>query len=221
VTIASTKLFIESQPVRAQIKRDFVALLKNSLKSWHHRDRSESDHRGDVARWLLRPETRLCPVISITLTKFTIATRLLHLSVYQVLPKIKPDIEALLHHSIEYLNQSHIPTTTKCSRSESLPTQLTEKLVTDMSETAYTTYDSLEDVAAKLFNRLIQNFSEALETKKHNIQIQSLLLDLLEIKINYVKVLPKEVEKNLENLSSSARLFITRRNQSNFHCLHC
>jgi hypothetical protein len=201
------------EPVRAQIKRDFVANFAEELTEIvgiRLIDQiQESIQRGDVTRWLLRPETRR-PYININNTNEVqaIATRLLHLSVYQVIPKIKPDIEALLHHSIEsILNQS--PTYRQLQSIPGLshvPTQLTEKLVTDMSETAYTTLTTfLEDpVAAKLFNRLIQNFSEALEVevqKKHNIQeIQSLLLDLLEeIKINYVKGIAEGgVEKSLE-----------------------
>lgn len=201
------------EPVRAQIKRDFVTNFAEELTEIvgiRLIDQvQESIQRGDVSRWLLRPKTRR-PYIDINNTNEVqaIATRLLHLSVYQVLPKIKPDIEALLHHSIEnILNQSPMYRQLHSVPGLSqLPTQLTEKLVTDLSQTAYTTLTTfLEDpLAAELFNRLLQNFSQALEVevgKEHNIQeIQSLLLDLLEeIKINYVKGIAEGgVEKSLE-----------------------
>lgn len=202
------------EPVRAQINRDFVANFAEELTELvgiRIIDQiQESIQRGDMARWLLQPRERLRPYIDINNTDElkAIASRLLNLSVYEVLPKIKPDIETLLHHSIKtiltqspmYRQLSIVPGMSQ------LPTQLTEKLVADISQTAYTTLTTfLEDpVAAELFNRLTQNFSEALGVevqKKHNVQeIQSLLVDLLEeIKINYVKGIAEGgVEKSLE-----------------------
>lgn len=201
------------EPVRAQINHDIVANFAEEITEIvgiRIIDQiQESIQRGEVARWLLQPETRR-PYININNTDEVkaIASRLLHLSVYQVIPKIKPDIEALLHHSIEsILNQSPMYRQLHSVPGMShLPTQLTENLVRDVSQTAYSTLTTfLEDpVAAQLFNRLIENFSKALEVevqKKHNIQeIQSLLLDLLEeIKINYVKGIAEGgVEKSLE-----------------------
>lgn len=203
---------VNLEPVRAQINRDFVANFAEELTELvgiRIIDQiQESIQRGDIARWLLQPGRR--PYININNTDElkAIASRLLNLSVYEVLPKIKPDIETLLHHSLETIfNQSplyrqlhNVPGMSQ------LPTQLTEKLVTDISQTAYTTLTTfLEDpVAAELFNRLTQKFSEALGVeiqKKHNVQeIQSLLVDLLEeIKINYVKGIAEGgVEKSLE-----------------------
>lgn len=125
-----------------------------------------------------------------------IATRLLHLSVYDVLPKVQPDIEVLLHHSIEtILSQSPVyQQLQNVPGLSQLPTELTQKLVTDISHTTYSTLTTLleDPVVAQHSNRLVQNFSKALQVevqKKQNLQeIQALLVDLLEeIKINYVK----------------------------------
>lgn len=212
------------EPVRAQIKHGFVANFAEELTEIVGirliDQAQEAIQRGDVARWLFRPESRR-PYININNTDEikAIATRLLHLSVYQVLPKIQPDIETLLRHSIEtILNKSPMYRQLQSVPGVSqLPTQLTENLVTDISQTAYSTLTTfLEDpVAAELSNRLIQNFSEALEAevqKKQNLQeIQSLLVDLLEeIKINYVKGIAEGgVEKSLEE-SEQIRQIVRR-----------
>ena len=201
------------EPVRAQVNHDVVANFAEEITEIVGirliNQIQESIQRGDVSRWLFRPETRR-PYIHINNTDEVkaIATRLLHISVYQVLPKIQPDIEALLRHSIEtIINQSPIyKQLHNVPGLNQVPTQLTEKLVTDISQTAYTTLTTfLEDPkAAELSNRLLQNFSGALEVevqKKQNLQeIQSLLLDLLEeIKINYVKSIAEGgVERTLD-----------------------
>lgn len=189
------------EPVRKQIKYDFIANFAEELTELvgiRMIDQAqESIQRGDIARWLLHPETHR-PYININNTDEVkaIATRLLHLSIYDVLPKVQPDLEALLHHSVTtLLNQSpvyqqlqHVPGLNQ------LPTQLTERLVADISGATYSTLTTLleDPVAAEQSNRLIRNFNEALQIelqKKHNLQeLQSLLIDMLEeIKINYVR----------------------------------
>jgi len=201
------------ESIRAQIKYDFTANFAEELTEIIGILLidlvQESIQRGDLARWLFHPETRR-PYIKINHTNEVkaIAGRLLHLSVYQVLPKMQLDIEALMHYSIEStLKQSPIYQQLQSVPGLShLPTQLTEKLVTDMSQTFYSTLTTFfeDPVVIELSDRLFQNFTEALEMevqKEQNIQeIQSLLLDLLEeIKINYVKgIAEKEVEKILE-----------------------
>ena len=213
---------INLEPVRAQINRDFVANFAEEITEIVGirliNQIQESIQRGDMAQWLFHPETRR-PYINVNNTDEVkaIATRLLQISVYQVLPKIQPDIEALLRHSIEtILNKSPIyKQLHNVPGLNQLPTQLTEKLVTDISQSSYTTLTTfLEDPkAAELSNRLIQNFSQALEVevqKKQNIQeIQSLILDLLEeIKINYVKSLAEGGIKRTLDESQQLRQII-------------
>jgi len=201
------------EPVRAQINHDFVTNFAEEITEVvgvRMIDQAQkSIQRGDVARWLFRPETRR-PYVNINNTNEVeaIASRLLQLTVYQVLPKIQPDIEALLHHSLQTIfNQSPIyKQLQNMPGMNHLPNQLTEKLAKDLSETFYSSFTTfLEDpVASELSNRLIQNFSKTLEVEvkqQHNVQeIQSLLVDLLEeIKINYIKSIAEEgVEKILD-----------------------
>ncbi len=189
------------EPVRAQIKYDFIANFAEELTELVGirliAQAQESIGRGNVARWLFYPETRR-PYININNTDEVkaIATRLLHLSVYEVLPKVQPDIEALLHHSVQtILNQSPVYQQLQSVPGlNHLPAQLTEKLVTDISGATYRSLTTLlqDPVAAEHSNRLIQNFSKTLQVelqKTQNLQeLQSLLVDMLEeIKINYVK----------------------------------
>ncbi len=204
------------EPVRKQIKYDFVTNFAEELTEIvgvRLIDQvQEAIERGDAARWLLRTETRR-PYININNTNEVqaIASRLLHLTIYQVMPKIQPDMEALLRYSItNILNKSPIYQQLQSVPGiNNLPAQLTDRLVTDISQTAYSTLTSLmeDPVVLEMSNRLLQNFSEALDVevkKQHNLQeIQSLLLDLLEeVKINYVQQIAEGgVEKSWEEVA--------------------
>jgi len=201
------------EPIRAQIKYDFIANFAEELTEIVGirliNQAQESIKRGDVIRWLFHSERRH-PYIDINNTDEVkaIAIRLLRLSIYEVLPKVQPDIETLLHHSVEtILNQSPVyQQLQNVPGLNHLPNQLTQKLVTDISGATYSTLTTLleDPVVAEHSNRLIQNFSEALQVevqKKHNLQeIQALVVDMLEeIKINYVRGISEGgVEKILE-----------------------
>jgi hypothetical protein len=125
-----------------------------------------------------------------------IANVLVKVAVYKVLPKIQPDLEAILRHSLnKVLDQSPIYRNLKqVPGIGNLPIQLIDQLINEVSQSAYSAIKgTLEDpVGAKLSQDLVQHFSEALGTEIQRQQtlqkIQSLLLDLLEeIKINYVQ----------------------------------
>lgn len=202
---------LKFEPLRAQIKYEFVTNFAEELTEIVGirliNQVQESIQRGDVTRWLFRSDRRPYIHVNNTDEVKAIAARLLNLSVYQVIPKIQPDIEALLYHSIEsILNQSPVYQQLQSVPGVGhLPAQLTEKLVADISQSTYSTLTNfLEDpVVGELSSQIIQNFSKALEIevkKKQNMQeIQVLLVDLLEeVKINYVKGIVEEgVEKML------------------------
>jgi hypothetical protein len=121
--------------------------------------------------------------------------------VYQVLPKIQPEIAAILRHNIEsaitqapmYRNLHSLPGL------EVMQTQLSDQLATQITANLYgAIVSATEDpVGAKLSSQLLQRFSEALGTemqKKHVLsEIQNLLIDFLEeVKLNYVQRLSQE-----------------------------
>lgn len=201
------------EPLRAQINRDFINNFAEEITEIvgiRLIDQAQNSiKRGDVTRWLFQPETRR-PYININNTNEmqAIASRLLHLTVYQVLPKIQPDIEALLHYNLKTaFNQSPIYRQLQNVPGVGhLPNQLSENLAKDLAATLYSTFTTiLEDpIAGELLNSLMENFSKTLEAevqKQHNVQeIQTLIVDLLEeIKINYVKGIAEDgVEKILD-----------------------
>lgn len=189
------------QPLRSQLNHDFAVNFAGEITEMvgiQVIDQLQNAIRkGDLTRWLLHPESRK-PYIQVNGTNEVkaIATRLVNVSVYDVLPKIQPDLEAWVHHSLtSTLNQSPLyQQIQNLPGLGNLPQQLTEKLARDLSQSVS---DQLaqaisDPVGGELTSRLITNFRDALETelrKTHNIQeIQSLLIDMLEeIKINYVK----------------------------------
>jgi hypothetical protein len=168
-----------------------------------------SIQRGEVTRWLLQKQnSRSYTDINVNNDVEAIANLLVKLTVYQVFPKIQPDIEAILRHNIKtVLNQSpFFHGLQNLPGLENLSTQLMEKLATQVTQTTYNALvGAVEDpVGAKLSSQLVQHFSEAMQAevqKKQTLQkIQGLVLDMLEeIKLNYVKRLASEdVEQVIE-----------------------
>jgi hypothetical protein len=207
-------------PFRKQLNYDFAASFAEELAELVGVEvidqMQESIRRGDVTRWLLHPESRQ-PYVQVNNTNEVnaIATRLVNISVYDVLPQIQPDVEALVHHSLNStLSQSSIYQQIQNVPGLShFPTQITEKLAKDLSQTAYKNLrNALEDpVGAELTSRLIGNFRDALELelqKKPNRQeFESLLVDLLEeFKINYVRGITEGgLERALEEVEQLHR----------------
>ncbi|MCU0545476.1 MAG: hypothetical protein MUE44_25455 [Oscillatoriaceae cyanobacterium Prado104] len=205
--------FLNLEPVRAEAQRDFVigfaAELTEMVGIQVIDQMQKSIQLGEVVRWIFHPETRQ-PYIQVNETDEVeaITTRLVNVGVYDVLPKVQPDIENLVHHSIvSTLNQ--FPGWQQLQNLPGfnyLPSQLTENVAKSFSKIAYNNLvNTLEDpVAAEITARLSRNFQDALEEelqKKHNLQeLQTLLVDLLEeIKINYVKAIEEVgIEKMME-----------------------
>jgi hypothetical protein len=150
--------------------------------------------QGEISRWLLQTGRRYIDLNEVNEGE-AIAQRLTTLLVYQVLPQIKPDLEALMHHTLTralqtspaYANLQRLPGVGNWSN------QLTQQLVSEISQNTYQALiAALEDpVGADLIRRLINHFGTALKTEAQRgsiTEIQSLLVELLdEIKINYVK----------------------------------
>ena len=164
--------------------------------------------RGEVSRWLTQSGNR--PYIDLNNVNEVeaIAEILTKLLVYRIIPKIQPDVEAILRHNIESI-LNKLPAYQSFQSIPGLgtvPAQLTEKLVRDLSAAVYEALTAgIEDpVGTKLSAQLVQHVGEAIahEAKnQHTLErIQTLLLDMLEeIKINYVERLSEEdVEAVLE-----------------------
>ena len=158
--------------------------------------------QGDIARALLRPESgpKYIDLNDIDEIK-TISQRLQSTLVHQVLPKVRPDIEALLHHAIASALQN-LPVYQGLQRVpglNSLPDQLTKQLAAEIYENIYGTIaSSLNDqVGTELAQRLVQNLIGTFRSeiqKEHAIEELESLVNvwLDEVKVNYVKRLAEE-----------------------------
>lgn len=192
--------------IQKQISQGFVASIAEDLTEVVVirviNQIQSSIREGDLAKWLSQREVR--PYIDLNNTDEVAAltTLMMQLTVYQILPKIRPDIEALLQHHLEkVLNQSPaFQGLQKVPGMEQLQHELTGRLVKEISQALYDGLNSAmepDPVGDELFRRLIEHLSEALGSEiqgKQTLQkIQVLLTDLLEeIKINYVERLSEE-----------------------------
>ncbi len=125
-----------------------------------------------------------------------LSKRLINVSVYDVLPKIRPDLEALLHHTIfstveslpAYQSVKFLP------GMQELPKRLSQEVATQFVGALYDgIVGAIEDpIGAELTQNLTQNFAAALKLeveKPSNLsEIEDLLIAFLEeAKINYVR----------------------------------
>jgi hypothetical protein len=191
--------FLNLEPLRAEAQRDFVISFAVELTEMVGiqviEQMQASIRRGDLIHWLFEPEPPLVQVGSRQKVQ-AIANQLLDISVRKVFPKVRPNIEELVHHTIltslyqfpGYRQLVHLPGLRRLSN------QLTQKLANDLFQITYKNLaHALRDpVGAEITERLGKNFRDALEKelfKPDNLQeIQSVLIDLLEeIKLNYVR----------------------------------
>ncbi len=172
--------------------------------------------QGNLTRWLQQSQT-LRPYIDINNVNEieALAGIFVQTVIYQVLPKIQPEIIALLQHNIDsafnqspiYRNLRNLPGLGQ------MPHQLSEQLAIQIATNLYHALVSAtaDPVSAKLSSQLVKRFSKAMtdEIQKKQVlsEIQSLLIDFLEeVKLNYVERLStEEVEQILEQTRAYAR----------------
>ncbi|MGQ4646433.1 hypothetical protein [Lyngbya aestuarii] len=125
-----------------------------------------------------------------------ITDRILQLAIYKVLPQVQPDLEALLHHSLKgalaqsdlYQGLQQVPGI------KGLPKEATEQLANYLAQATYEVLaTSYSDTQGRvLFERLTQDFKQALRLELQDeatqSELQLLLSELLEeVKLNYVQ----------------------------------
>jgi hypothetical protein len=147
-----------------------------------------------------------------------IATRLVQITVYKVLPQLQPDIEALLRHSLEsnlkqsslYKNLQQIPGL------EDFAHQVTQQLIQELSKLAsegpQNAYETIQNamndpVGTQLSNQLVQHFGQILgkelQQKQTVQEIQLLLCDFIEeMKINYIQ---RSKEEDIEKILAQSQ----------------
>ena len=164
---------------------------------------------GDITPWLLQPEKERSDIDINNINEVeAIAGLLVQTIVNQVLPKIQPEINAILRHNIDtafqqipvYRNLLMLPVVGKAQ------TQVSEQLSNQITTNLYfTMVSAIQDpVAAELSNHLVEKFTTVIGSEiqqKHVIvEIKNLLNDFLEeVKINYIQRLSKEdIEQVIE-----------------------
>lgn len=157
--------------------------------------------RGDMTEFLQRTTSRRYIDINNVNEIEVLSKHLVQLVVYQVFPKVQPDLEKLVRHSIDgVLSQSPAYRSfTALPGVGTLPGQLTERLVADVTQLLYNSLKTLLDdpKTTELTVRLVQNFTNSFiseaKQKQELEEIEGLLSDLLEeIKINYIQRLSEE-----------------------------
>jgi len=152
--------------------------------------------RGDMAQWLQQPRKGKPITVNNVDEVAEIATLLVKLTVYQVLPKIQPELSALVQHNVDtVLNQTPAYRALKnLPGFDGLTTQLGDRLIAQVLETlASGLSTALEDgenaeLSRRLVEQVTQSFRDELQEQNVLKQIQSLLTDLLEeVKLNYVQ----------------------------------
>lgn len=198
--------------VRRQINEGFVANFASELTEvvliQLINQIQVSVGQGELTRWLFQSKSRQYIDINNVNEVEAIASLLVNLTVYQVLPQIQPDIVAILRHNIDsVLNQSPLYRSVQnLPGLANVPQELSLQLAQSIAQNVYNAIvAAVEDPeGAKIFTQLQQHFSEALGSqvqKKQTLErIQALLCDFLEeVKLNYIKRLEGEdVEQIME-----------------------
>jgi len=197
---------IDLSRIENQIRQGFVAEIAEDMTQVVVirviNEAQSSIRKGEIAKWLSQQETRPYVDLNDINEVAEITSIMSQLMVYQVLPKIRPDLEALLEHYLEkVLNQAPIyQGLEQVPGLGDLRNQLTGRLVTEITQAVYDGLNSAlekDPVADQLFQRLLAHFSEAfgaeIQGKRTLQEIQSLLTALLEeVKVNYVERLSEE-----------------------------
>jgi hypothetical protein len=194
------------QPLRQQIHQGVVANFAEELTEIVVvrviNQIQGSIQQGEIKRWLSQKEHQRSYIDINNINEVeAIGAILVQTIVYQVLPKIQPEVAAILRHNIEnalkqapiYSNLQNLPGMAQ------MQTQLSEQLASQITTNLYSAIVSATEdpVAAKLSSQLVQSFSEVLGTEMQKKQVlselQNLLVDFLEeLKLNYVQRLSQE-----------------------------
>jgi maltodextrin utilization protein YvdJ len=197
---------INFQSIRTQIHRGIVSNFAEELTEIIVvrviNQIQGSVKRGELTRWLLQKES-IRPYIEVNNVNEVeaISKILVQTIIYQVFPKIQPEITAILRHNINgALNQTPIYKNLQALPGVGLlQNQIAEQMASQIATNLYSAIVSaVEDpVSAKLSSQLVQRFTDTLGAEmqeKHVIaEVQSLIFDFLEeVKLNYVQRLSQE-----------------------------
>ncbi len=150
--------------------------------------------QGNVARFILKPRKYI--TINNINEPEVIVDRFMQLIIYKVLPQVQPEMEALLHHSLQaaFKQSNFYKDFQKLPVIGNMPVEATEQLANNLAQAAVSVlkYSYTDTKAREVFDHLTQNFQAALRREiqddKTLSELQLLLSDWLEeLKLNYVQ----------------------------------
>lgn len=164
--------------------------------------------QGEMSRWLVAVGDRNQYIdINGVDEVQTIAKRLSDLVVYQVLPKVKPDLDNLLQHSVVgALHQAPAYQGLKFMPGfDGISAQISRQVVTELSKTLTEVLQNVfaDEKGAELTGKLVTSFSNHLRDEMSSAatsgEVRGLIVDLLEeIKINYVEGIAAEDAERIQ-----------------------
>jgi hypothetical protein len=149
---------------------------------------------GEVTRFLFKPRKYI--TINNINEQAVIADRLMQVVIYKVLPQMKPELEALLNHTIEqtFKQSNFYQTFQKVPIIGNMPVEVTEQLATNLAQGVVNVLNASykDQKVHEIFTRLQHDFNRALSKELQNdttlAELQSLFSDWLEeLKLNYVQ----------------------------------
>jgi hypothetical protein len=163
---------------------------------------------GSVSQALLEPSSRRYIEVGGVNELEVIAQRLAALTVYNVLPEVKPEVDALLKHTVTqafdrapgYQGFRQLPGI------GNLPDQVAQQVIAQLSANVYgAVKGSLENQSGgeytkALVDKLTETFREQLKENENIQELEALVVDFLEeFKLNYVKRLAAaDVDRMIE-----------------------
>ncbi|MEM8505146.1 MAG: hypothetical protein AAF716_18575 [Cyanobacteria bacterium P01_D01_bin.1] len=210
---------LDLKPIRNRLSRAFVSQFAVELTEIVFLRMIDQTQRlvreGEVSRWIIAATDRSQYVdINGVDEVQMIAKRLSDVVVYQVLPTIKPELDALLQHSVVgALHQAPAYQGLKIMPGfEGFTTQISGQIVAELSKTLTSAIQSAfaDETGEELTNQLVASFGNSLRSELQKgetlDEVRSLVADLLEeIKINYVDKVATEDVIELE--ASRYRLY--------------
>ncbi|PZU99493.1 MAG: hypothetical protein DCF32_18660 [Leptolyngbya sp.] len=191
---------INLEPIQSRISRfviSQVAVEITEIVVLRIIDQMQSLVRdGSVTKALLEPGSRRYIEVGGVNELEVISQRLAALTVYNVLPQVKPEVDALLKHTVTqafdrtpgYQGFRQLPGI------GNLPDQMAEQVVAQLSANLYgAVKGSLEnklggDLTQALLEKLGKTFKAQLKENENVEEIEALVVDFLEeFKLNYVK----------------------------------
>jgi hypothetical protein len=204
---------IELEGVKRQISQGFVASIAEDITQVVFvrlvNQVQGSIQRGELRKALSEANTSQYIDLNETNEIAELSKLFVQLAVYQVLPKIRPDVEAIVRHNVSKVLETSpaFQGMRQVPGLERFESRLTEQFVSLLYQVIYDAIigaieedPEAEKLIEELGTNLTQVLTDELQGKQTLDKMQRLLIDLLEeVKVNYVERLSEEdVEDLLE-----------------------